>query len=993
MSNYSASATNSAAIPTWVTQGSTDDNSEVSGTVSAAIPENTPQGAEQVPAVTPAGVITESYMSTHPDEDMAAAWRVTLAQQAALSTPKKPTSNVYGVHTAGVRAKVIPEVATAPDDRAYITTVLNSKNVFGTFGVEAASVDRSYYLIRLNADQSLLLIDMPNHQFHAFTRVKETENPQLELFGVLGKVHVSQLDEHTYRPEFLTIRGDAALDFVARRLGLPSFEGIVILSRFDSLVLAHYRPDADMAIYGGCRGVVVDLEANTVVANSFSYTPTCNVVDQLDVDSSTNEIVCTDDSGHVHRYAIPSTEGEIQTHIHEKLSGRVVRVFLHRNIMHISTHRTLYPDRFFYDGKSMTEMYYAAGGPTREQLFGTEAIYSAICYVFFVVDPVFIDVSRQIVKSGYMVLLFTELMYKFPKSDEELAALPPFDRGHLEYKSHGLVLEDRIDNLVIGRTINFEMNEPKIVQPHRFLLSRAQFHLQNSYFSDSNRHPVELTLTRNGAQTTSIYTPSERQQLGGSLIIYKKDTRTGKVSDIIVVTPESERHRAAILGAGPRALNLRRRFVLLAVIAEGRAQKRAYQPPAETIPGVRKNRAPLAPIKKESDLEKLLQVWVPYTPYPPSVIKSIYATAGRIDRLPELSNPTPATYGNPRDFLLLIWLNLLAAAPRRPIGGQEEALTLFDWYLQTRAALVKRIQDINLVLPAEPAEVNKMEHVRREVRRIILAARTDALRDVVYREHRERSDKHIKEARKEQRMLARGMTPAGGGLGVWSTAGPAVMKPATLAMFITKDTKVSHSNTELLVKLTNERIESLVAREDGESMYRLLLAVERGEIPIPGADETISVTTAAAAEPVYTYEQLHETYAALMLNHENTKRDYDARLALYNSGDPQYRTEEFVVDMNKVVYNLRLIDVQRVQLFQLMSPYMTDSDTMSTSGSITPSSAASAATPPEPMSPSSVSSPGSTSRPDSPTRTTRRTMAGFQPNLAETVSAKLSGQE
>lgn len=154
----------------------------------------------------------------------------------------------------------------------------------------------------------------------------------------------------------------------------------------------HYTESADKAIFGALRGIVVDTQAEKVVAKSYGYTPSV-ILNELSAG-----LTFVDEDGTSHTL----TE---ETTIQKGYEGTVIRVFKHGGQVYRTTHRRLDCSRSRWGtSKTFLQMYWDLEGPTDEELFGEEES-SPICYMFILVHPDVLVASRERVGAGYLVYL------------------------------------------------------------------------------------------------------------------------------------------------------------------------------------------------------------------------------------------------------------------------------------------------------------------------------------------------------------------------------------------------------------------------------------------------------------------------------------------------------------------------------------------------------------------------------------------------------------
>ena len=312
-------------------------------------------------------------------------------------------------------------------------------------------------------------------------------------------------DENSICDFDVSYKGDALIQRVSSILGLSDYHGWSIVDTHENLALVHYNDDADMTIYGGLRGVLVDTEVGVVIAKSFGYTPTV-ISDRLT--STDGAITVTDTEGDTHTF---STDDTIIKRVFE---GVVFRVVWHKGKSYRLTHRKIVPLRSRW-GSSPTfiSMYEDAGGPTDEQLFDTTKPFSDSCYVFLVSHPSLLVGTRQNITCPYIICLAHYRM-NIGRPAEEIAS--------------GLDNFDRIE------TITGKISEPFIHDPKTLSLQDVNHHLKFGYYNE-------------------FETDDERQLTGEAVIMYR--TINGEVADIVKVHSPSYEWRSTMRGNNPNIPN------------------------------------------------------------------------------------------------------------------------------------------------------------------------------------------------------------------------------------------------------------------------------------------------------------------------------------------------------------------------------------------------------------------------------------------------------
>lgn len=154
-----------------------------------------------------------------------------------------------------------------------------------------------------------------------------------------------------------------ASDALLELVGVPAEFGayIRVFDQHESLVLLHYlRTDnlTAMTKIRHVRGTIVDTSTNTIVCQSFGYTP------EITVDSNSQ---------------IPD-QSELLTY-YRALEGSVVRVYWWGNEWRVSTHHKIDANASRWNGKSFRYMF----DQTRK--FELDSLVKTACYMFLVSHP------------------------------------------------------------------------------------------------------------------------------------------------------------------------------------------------------------------------------------------------------------------------------------------------------------------------------------------------------------------------------------------------------------------------------------------------------------------------------------------------------------------------------------------------------------------------------------------------------------------------------
>ena len=168
------------------------------------------------------------------------------------------------------------------------------------------------------------------------------------------------------------------MDQVSKILNLPNYENYQIIDSYKQLVLVHYIKAADKNIYGHLKGVLIDLESETILANSFGYTSniTTNKVDLEGIYKMTYE-------------------------------GVVIRVVWHNYEMLRITHKKINSLTSKWNKSKPFLEIYDQIGPKPEDLFDVNLPNSQICYHFMLCDRSLLVASQEILLGPYLINLVT----------------------------------------------------------------------------------------------------------------------------------------------------------------------------------------------------------------------------------------------------------------------------------------------------------------------------------------------------------------------------------------------------------------------------------------------------------------------------------------------------------------------------------------------------------------------------------------------------------
>jgi hypothetical protein len=295
--------------------------------------------------------------------------------------------------------------------------------------------------------------------------------------------------------------GDELVQKVAEILNLPSIIGWSVVDTFENLAMVHYTDDADMNLVGHLRGVLVDLEKEVVITDSFGYTPTI-VADKIEFNSGNLNMI--DKDGKEFSF------NEENVHINKLYEGVVIRVIWYNNKCFFLTHKKINPLKSRWgSSKYFLDMYKDANGPTAEQLFDTSKPYSNTCYFFLVVDKALLVGTRQHVENPYICFLFKKTLDINRDVSECCEGISSFN------------INEKVGSII---------TEPCIINPNKLTIDEANAHLKYGYYKEFKFEDV-------------------RQLTGEALIVYTMEN--GNIKNMVKVHSTSYEWRVNMRGNNP----------------------------------------------------------------------------------------------------------------------------------------------------------------------------------------------------------------------------------------------------------------------------------------------------------------------------------------------------------------------------------------------------------------------------------------------------------
>ena len=171
----------------------------------------------------------------------------------------------------------------------------------------------------------------------------------------------------------------------------------------EGLYLVHYTNSANLSKYGWIKGIVIDIFNKVIVCSSFGHVKT---IVSNKIEESNEKIIITDTLGNKKYYP----KNKIKINI--GFEGTLIRVFKHNgNVYHSSHHKLSVNNSKWGNSITFKKMYEILGGPSNDELFNKDSIYSPYCYMFILVHPEIINVTKQDIGNGYIVYLGAKKMW------------------------------------------------------------------------------------------------------------------------------------------------------------------------------------------------------------------------------------------------------------------------------------------------------------------------------------------------------------------------------------------------------------------------------------------------------------------------------------------------------------------------------------------------------------------------------------------------------
>ncbi|RPI81720.1 MAG: hypothetical protein EHM34_08150 [Nitrosopumilales archaeon] len=182
------------------------------------------------------------------------------------------------------------------------------------------------------------------------------------------------------------------------------------------LYLIHYTENANMYEYGHIRGIIIDINDKKIVCDAYKYTPIVKS-NKIEFDA-TGKLVLHDELGRTH----VSYKNRIR--IVPGFEVVTVRVFLHKGKVYYSTYKKIEvweSDSHWGDSQSFDQMCIDLNIPSQDVLFPDKTkINSNFAYIFMLVHPGILNVSKIDAKAGFIVYGGAKKIWDLPPNQENL---------------------------------------------------------------------------------------------------------------------------------------------------------------------------------------------------------------------------------------------------------------------------------------------------------------------------------------------------------------------------------------------------------------------------------------------------------------------------------------------------------------------------------------------------------------------------------------------
>jgi hypothetical protein len=462
-------------------------------------------------------------------------------------------------------------------------------------------------------------------------------------------------------------KGDELTQKVAEILKVDIKSGWSVVDTFENLAMVHYNEDANMNLVGHLRGVLVDLEKELIITDSFGYTPTI-VSDKIEFKNGNLNMIDKEGNGFIFK--------EDNVNINKLYEGVVIRVIWYNNKCFFLTHKKINPLRSRWgSSKYFLDMYKEANGPTVEQLFDTSKPYSNTCYFFLVVDKSLLVGTRQQVEKPYICFLLKKTL-NINRDDSECSEC-----------------SEGINSFNVSENISSIITESCIIKPKNLTVDEANAHLNYGYYKKFD-------------------VKDKRQLTGESLIVYTMEN--GNIKNMVKVNSTSCEWRVNMRGNNP---NITHQFysLLNSVYADLKTDnsnaKQSFGKMGVFGSGLEKQRFPIT-----EGNAKLKQKLVLYPLYDLLSLQNYYKTNNGIINL-QVINDKYASYITRDERIHLLWINYVISLP---IHLQGQGLDIINDFHIDKVSVVEWLSSLETKYPN--TEINS-QILPSRAKNIIITAR------------------------------------------------------------------------------------------------------------------------------------------------------------------------------------------------------------------------------------------------------------------------------
>ena len=171
-----------------------------------------------------------------------------------------------------------------------------------------------------------------------------------------------------------------------------------IVSENENLIMVHYKPEADISLYGNLRGVVMDKKTGTIVSCSY---PAANKI-------ITNSLLIDNDKLVLNNTAFNPQFVKLKI----GFEGPLIQIFMHNGQVYRSTRKRLdFSKSRWGNSKSFENIYQELCGPENSVLFDLSKKYSPYCHTFIMNHPDVLVCTKDNVGKGNLIYLGPKQMY------------------------------------------------------------------------------------------------------------------------------------------------------------------------------------------------------------------------------------------------------------------------------------------------------------------------------------------------------------------------------------------------------------------------------------------------------------------------------------------------------------------------------------------------------------------------------------------------------